>query len=109
VKTLVTRLGEQPQLASTFLTDIESEELSSSILDKALVGGVSWEVDCLVRVTGFLTSAKSGLRYAAMAVLRRDYCPLDFVRNQATRMTEDPDRQIKERAFRILDALPSMN
>lgn len=104
-KMLVTRLIEQPHLASAFLTDIEAGELTSSLLDQALTDGVSWESDCLARVKGFLTSARSDLRYAAMAVLRQDYCSADFIRGEATRMTKDSDGQIRERAYRILDTL----
>lgn len=105
-KMLVSHLVNYSQLASTFLTDIESGNLHPRILDKTLTRGVSWEADCLVRVCGFLSSLDSGLRYAAITVLQEDYCPADVIRREATRMTNDPDQQVKERAYRILDMPP---
>lgn len=104
-KTLVTCLSEQPQLALTFLADIEEGAVSADILDKALTSGVAWKAEPIAKVNGFLNSSTKALRFAAMAVLRQEYCQPDFIRSEATRMTEDSDRQIKERAYRILDLL----
>lgn len=104
-KTLVTCLSGQPQLASTFLADIEEGAVSADILDKVLTSGVAWDAQPIAEVKGFLSSSTKTLRFAAMAVLREEYCQSQFIRSEATRMTEDPDWQIKERAYRILDLL----
>ncbi|NTF82454.1 NACHT domain-containing protein [Rhizobium rhizogenes] len=104
-KTLVTCLSGQPQLALTFLADIEEGAVSADILDKALTNGVGWKAEPIAMVNGFLNSSTKALRFAAMAVLRQEYCQPEFIRSEATRMTEDPDRQIRERAYRILDTL----
>ncbi len=104
-KTMVVRLGEEPQLAATFLADIELGELPPTILDKVLTNGVSWDTDRFIHVKEFLNSPQDNLRYAAMSILQQNCCAEDFIREVATRMTNDPDRQIKERAYRILDTL----
>lgn len=104
-RALVTRLSEQPELALTFLADIEEGAVYADILDKTLTSGVAWKAEPIAKVNGFLNSSTKVLRFAAMAVLRQEYCKSEFIRSEATRMTEDPDRQIKERAYRILDLL----
>lgn len=106
-KMLVSRLVNYSQLASTFLTDIESGTLHPRLLNKALTSGVTWEADCFVRVRGFLVSPDTSLRFAAMAVLKENYCSPDVIRDKAMLMTEDSDRQVKERAYSILDMLPA--
>ncbi|MGZ2452730.1 hypothetical protein ACVIRO_005547 [Rhizobium ruizarguesonis] len=104
-KTLVTCLCGQPQLALRFLADIEEGTVSADILDKALTSRVAWKAESISKVNGFLNSSIKALRFAAMAVLRQEYCQPEFILSEATRMTEDPDRRIKERAYRILDTL----
>lgn len=104
-KTLVTSLSGQPQLALTFLADIEEGAVSADVLDKVLTSGVAWKAEPIAKVNYFLYSSATALRFAAMAVLRQEYCQPEVIRSQATRMTEDTDRQIKERAYRILDTL----
>jgi hypothetical protein len=92
-------------LALTFLADIEEGAVSADVLDKVLTRGVAWKEEPIAKVNYFLYSSATALRFAAMAVLRQEYCQPEVIRSQATRMTEDTDRQIKERAYRILDTL----
>ncbi len=106
-KALVVLLGEQPGLASTFLDDVDIGALPSHLLDTALKGGVAWEAKNFDHVRAYLDSPRADLRYAAMSVLQHQYSPVDFIRSKAAAMTADPDRETKERAYRILDTLPS--
>jgi hypothetical protein len=106
VKMLIARLGEQAELASAFLADIEEGKVASNVLDKALTAGVLWDEAALTRVEQLLASPRIGLRYAAMALLKERYLSLATIRGHATILTTDEDRQVRDRAFRILDEIP---
>ncbi|WP_297534730.1 hypothetical protein [Nitrobacter sp.] len=102
---LIERLAAEPGLAPAFLTDIEEQTLAASVLDKALTAGVEWDGASMTRVKALLVTGTRRQRYGAMAVLASAYETPEVIRNEATRLTADPDLGVKERAYRILDTL----
>lgn len=104
---LVPILSEQPDLAHIFLNDIDHGRLNSFILDEALRNGVQWDDAALSCVEQFLSSPRDELCFAAMGLLQEPYRSPEAIREQATALTTHADRQIRERAFRLLDGIPN--
>jgi len=102
---LVSRLREQPDLAPACLSDIEDGAVPASVLDKALTKGLTWSEADLVQVRELLESPRAGVRHAAMSLLQNGYIAVDAARQAALKLCGDPDRNVRERAFRILDSL----
>jgi hypothetical protein len=97
------RLPDGPR--SQFLADIGAGKLPSHVLDKALKARIPLSADEIALAEGLLNSGNPKTRFGAMALLHKDYLDPPQIRVRAEVMTDDKEQQIKDRAFRILDAL----
>jgi len=88
-----------------FLNDISAGEMPPHLLGKALEMRAPLNPDELALGKRLLDSENAKIRFNAMSILQKDYLNPTQIRVHAQAMTGDSEQQIRDRAYRILDAL----
>lgn len=86
-----------------FLEDIDQEELSASILRKAIPDMGSFSQEEWDKIAILLTHKKPSIRFAAMTVLEAPAIDPVTVKTIARKLTSDVEQEIVDKAFRILE------
>ena len=99
-------LGEaarSAELRSRFLDATRNHRVPSTLLREAVSRGL-YSGDEAIAVTSLLHSEEAGLRYAALPVLDVKYLRPEKIRDEATRLLQDEELDIREGASRALRA-----
>ncbi|WP_395705965.1 NACHT domain-containing protein [Casimicrobium huifangae] len=88
-----------------FLHGISTGELPPHLLGSALAQLSPLQSNEISQLASLMESEDPGLRFNSMSLLHTDYLNANQIRDRAHFMTQDQERQISERAYRILDTL----
>lgn len=97
------RLPDGPR--AQFLSDIRAEAIPPHLLGNALETRVPLNSDELALGESLLDSENAKTRFNAMSILHKEYLDPAQIRAHAQTMSGDKEQQIRDRAYRILDAL----
>lgn len=102
---IVTRLTDSSKLRMQLLKDVSHEALPSNVLSKAILSMVPLTNAEWDEVKSLLVHANPKIRYAAMTALEKGGVDHEVIETLAKTLTDDEEREIVDRAYRILDGL----
>jgi len=100
---LLKRLTDSEVAREIFVDAARNETISASLLIRALREKTPFNPSQIEQLCELLTSTNPKFRYAALNVLDSAYLARDKAESLARAMTADPDLEIRDAAFRLLD------